>query len=96
MSALNLPKPKQSYAGEDELRKLNVNGNGTVHANGGGDGTVEDGVRVKEVAEEEYKPPRGSDKYKIGMIFPPREIRGEKSSSTLSLLNVIVGHEANS
>jgi splicing factor 3A subunit 1 len=73
MSALNLPKPKQAFAGEDELRTLNTNG----HASGpAADGTVEDGVRVK-VDEGEYVPPRGSDKYKIGMIYPPREIRGE-------------------
>lgn len=72
MSALNLPKPKQVFAGEDELRKLN--GNGT--SAGADDGTIEDGVRVR-VDEGEYVPPRGSDKYKNGMIFPPREIRGE-------------------
>jgi splicing factor 3A subunit 1 len=82
MSALNLPKPKQVFAGEDELRKLN----GGAQANGGGaaaDGTIEDGVRVREGGmqdEGEYQPPRGSDKYKIGMIFPPREIRGELCS----------------
>lgn len=77
MSALNLPKPKQVFAGEDELRKLNTNGaNGTAN----GDGTIEEGVRVREgggADEPEYQAPRGSDRFKLGMIYPPREIRGE-------------------
>lgn len=77
MSALNLPKPKQTFAGEDELRKLNGHGASNA-AKANGDGTIEEGVRVREVEEEpEYQPPRPSDKYKVSMILPPREIRGE-------------------
>jgi splicing factor 3A subunit 1 len=68
MSALNLPKPINTYAGEEELRRPNgvaVNGNG----NGNGE----------EVEEDigEYKPPRPSDKFLKGIIYPPREIRSE-------------------
>jgi splicing factor 3A subunit 1 len=62
-----LPKPVNSYAGEDELRKLNgaaaVNGNGNGEVNG------------EEEDEGEYRPPRASDKYKVGIIYPPKEIR---------------------
>lgn len=80
MSALNLPKPKVAFAGEDELRKMNINGHGS---NGvpAGNGEVEDGVRVS--ADEEYVPPRGSDKYLNGIIYPPREIRGTSYFHTL-------------
>ncbi|ODO08883.1 splicing factor 3A subunit 1 [Cryptococcus wingfieldii CBS 7118] len=64
MSALNLPKPVNSYAGQDELRNVApANGNGTPN----GDDAQED--------EGEYRPPRPSDQLKIGIIYPPKEIR---------------------
>lgn len=82
MSSLNLPKPKQVFAGEDELRKLNGGGpNGA--ANGNGTPEVE--------VVEEYRPPRGSDKYKLNMIFPPREIRGEFRVSPRFISLLVVG-----
>ncbi|AAW40714.1 hypothetical protein CNBA0990 [Cryptococcus deneoformans B-3501A] len=65
MSALNLPKPVNTYAGEDELR--NPNGVAGV-ANG-------QAVQENEDAEEEWVPPKASDKLKIGIIYPPKEIR---------------------
>lgn len=59
--ALNLPKPVNSYAGEDDLK--NVNGMSAA---------------VEEVADEgEYRPPRMSDKYLKGIIYPPNEMRSE-------------------
>lgn len=66
--SLNLPKPVNSYAGEDELRK--ANGNGTAQVNGG-DGEEDVG---------EYRAPRMSDRYKVGMIYPPKEMRSESLS----------------
>lgn len=65
MSALNLPKPVNSYAGEDEL--LRSNGLGGRQA-----ATVEDSDDMGE-----YRPPRMSDKYKVGIIYPPPEMRSE-------------------
>jgi len=69
--SLNLPKPVNTYAGEDELRTANgnSNGNGSTPANG---------------MEEEYRPPRMSDRYKDSMIYPPKEMRSK--SSIISLL----------
>ena len=69
--SLNLPKPVNTYAGEDELRTANgnPNGNGSTPANG---------------MEEEYRPPRMSDRYKDSMIYPPKEMRSK--SSIISLL----------
>ncbi len=72
MSALNLPKPVNTYAGEDELRKTTgTNGsngpNGTVNASN----TAED--------EGEYVAPKPSDRFKAGLIYPPREVRSELS-----------------
>lgn len=66
--SLSLPKPVNTYAGEDELRKTNGNGNGAgaADANGG---------EEEEVGE--YKAPRMSDRYKVGMIYPPREMRSK-------------------
>jgi splicing factor 3A subunit 1 len=71
MATLNLPKPVHSYAGEDELRSKT---NGTANGNG-------NGVTVEDVEEDigEYRPPRPSDKYKTGIIYPPREIRSESA-----------------
>jgi splicing factor 3A subunit 1 len=70
MSALSLPKPVNTYAGEDELRSKT---NGAVETNGNGH------VETPEVEEDpgEYRPPRPSDKLKAGIIYPPREIRSE-------------------
>ncbi|EJT45664.1 pre-mRNA splicing factor [Trichosporon asahii var. asahii CBS 2479] len=60
MPALNLPKPVNSYAGEDELRKQN-------------------GAAAAGAEEDigEYRPPRHSDKFKVGLIYPPPEMRSE-------------------
>lgn len=66
--SLSLPKPVNTYAGEDELRQTN----GSADANGGAEEDV-----------GEYKAPRMSDRYKVGMIYPPKEMRSE-SMSTLS------------
>jgi splicing factor 3A subunit 1 len=60
--ALNLPKPVNSYAGEDELRQ--VNGNGGVDADA-----------------DEYVPPRHSDKFRVGMIYPAPDVRSECAHS---------------
>lgn len=67
MSALNLPKPVNTYAGEDELR--NPNGVAGV-ANG-------QAVQENGDVEEEWVPPKASDKLKIGIIYPPKDIRSE-------------------
>lgn len=61
--ALNLPKPVHSYAGQDELRQVN---------GGGAAATV-----VDEDDMGEYRPPRHSDKFKVGLIYPPPEMRSE-------------------
>ena len=78
MSTLNLPKPVNTYAGEDELRQKQPNGttaNGLI-----GDGPGESNGNVGEDEDMgEYRPPKPSDKLKVGMIFPPREIRSELS-----------------
>ncbi|KAL1407197.1 SF3a splicing factor complex subunit [Vanrija albida] len=63
MSALNLPRPVNTYAGEDELLKTNgLAGRQAV--------TVEETDDIGE-----YRPPRMSDKYKAGIIYPPPEMR---------------------
>ena len=73
MATLNLPRPVNSYAGEDELRsKLNGFSNGNGHANGE-DGMDEDDAGLGG----QYRVPKASDKYKKGIIYPPKEIRGE-------------------
>lgn len=74
--SLSLPKPVNTYAGEDELRKTNGHKNGA---------TVEDGGAEDEV--EEYKAPRMSDRYKTGMIYPPKEMRSKFISSHSYLYN---------
>jgi splicing factor 3A subunit 1 len=61
--SLNLPKPVNTYAGENELRT--ANGNGTSN------GTATTGE------EAEYRPPRMSDRYKDSMIYPPKEMRSK-------------------
>lgn len=71
MSALNLPKPVNTYAGEDELRKTT---NGTSE-NGAADGT-ENGQATAD-DEGEYVAPKPSDRFKVGLIYPPREVRRE-------------------
>ncbi|ORY23136.1 pre-mRNA splicing factor [Naematelia encephala] len=74
MATLSLPKPVNTYAGEDELRpKTNgtpVNG---AELNGNGE-------------EEEWRPPRPSDRFKKGIIYPPKEIRNivDKTASHIS------------
>jgi splicing factor 3A subunit 1 len=62
--SLNLPKPVNTYAGQDELR--NTNGNG--HSTGNGED------------EAEYRAPRMSDRFKATMIYPPKEMRSESIS----------------
>lgn len=64
--SLSLPKPVNTYAGEDELRNANGNGNGRG-------ATVADGGEEEDVGE--YRAPRMSDRYKVGMIYPPKEMR---------------------
>lgn len=66
MPALNLPKPVNSYAGEDELRKQN----GSASAAAANDDDI-----------GEYRPPRHSDKFKVGLIYPPPEMRSESSNT---------------
>lgn len=71
MATLSLPKPVNTYVGEDELRKPNgitTNGNGTPNG---------DGMEDDPGLGGEYRPTRASDKYKQGIIYPPKEIRGE-------------------
>jgi len=73
MATLSLPKPVNTYAGEDELRSkpnANVNGNGTPN---GTDGMEEEDPGLGG----EYRPPRASDRFKKGIIYPPKEIRGK-------------------
>jgi splicing factor 3A subunit 1 len=75
MSALNLPKPKNTYAGEDELRNTAstpINGtNGDSNGNGATPAAAED--------EGEYVAPKPSDRFKEGLIYPPREVRSESN-----------------
>lgn len=82
MSALNLPKPVNSYAGEDELRNVNAGANGTANGgvNGNGNGEAPNGEPVEEEVVEEYRAPRRSDKFLAGIIYPPKEIRGASCS----------------
>lgn len=78
--ALNLPKPVHSYAGEDELK--NVNANGTA-------ATVEDDEDIGE-----YRPPRMSDKYLKGIIYPPMEMRSELVCAPTQLTSEIIDKTA--
>ena len=68
MSALNLPKPVNSYAGEDELRKVSAAPNGASTNGTNGDATADEG---------EYVAPKPSDRFKAGLIYPPREVRSK-------------------
>lgn len=68
--SLNLPKPVHSYAGEDELRAP-TNGGDAAPNGTGDDETAPD---LGDMGE--YVAPRRSDKFKQGMIYPPKEIRG--------------------
>lgn len=68
MSALNLPKPVNTYAGEDELRKAASPANGAANGENG-DAPAQD--------EGEYVAPKPSDRFKAGLIYPPREVRCE-------------------
>jgi splicing factor 3A subunit 1 len=69
--SLSLPKPVNTYAGENELRT-----NGSA-SNGNGNGQAEEDVG-------EYKAPRMSDRYKESMIYPPKEMRSESYPSFVS------------
>jgi len=71
MSALNLPKPVNTYAGEDELRKATTG----AGANGAANGTENGEAAVED--EGEYVAPKPSDRFKVGLIYPPREVRCE-------------------
>lgn len=77
--ALNLPKPVNTYAGEDELRpKTNgINGHAATP-------DVEDNA-----------PSRPSDRLKTGIIYPPREIRGESNQRIYWLTTGIIDKTAN-
>lgn len=81
MATLNLPKPVHSYAGQDELRPNGQSANG-VSASGAG----EAGDLPPDADMGEYRPPRPSDKYLAGIIYPPREIRGivDKTAAYIS------------
>lgn len=70
--ALNLPKPVNSYAGEDDLKNLN-----------GMAAAVEDAED-----EGEYRPPRTSDKYLNGIIYPPMEMRSESKDRRASIVGL--------
>ena len=63
--SLNLPKPVNTYAGEDELRKSTTPG--------------APGAAMETEDEGEYVPPKPSDRFKVGLIYPPREVRSESS-----------------
>ncbi|WWC89581.1 uncharacterized protein L201_004506 [Kwoniella dendrophila CBS 6074] len=98
MSALNLPKPVNSYAGEDELRQVS---NG-ITSNGNGTPAAEE--QQEEDNMEEDRPVRASDKLKVGIIYPPREIRNivdktanhiSKSPTPLLLEEKIREHQKN-
>ncbi|ORX36927.1 Pre-mRNA splicing factor PRP21 like protein-domain-containing protein [Kockovaella imperatae] len=80
MATLNLPKPVNSYAGEDELRNVPNGGSSTAKGNGV-NGHAEDDADMGE-----YRPPKPSDKLKAGMIYPPREIRAiiDKTANHIS------------
>ncbi|WWD02712.1 hypothetical protein V865_000753 [Kwoniella europaea PYCC6329] len=80
MSALNLPKPVNTYAGEDELRQI-PNGSAT---NGNGTPAAEEDEG--QGGMEEDRPLRASDKLKVGIIYPPREIRNivDKTANHIS------------
>jgi splicing factor 3A subunit 1 len=84
MSALNLPKPVNTYAGEDALRNQNggpstAPANGDGNSNGNGNGTTANANANGDGQEDigEYRAPRMSDKFKVGMIYPPKEMRSE-------------------
>ncbi|WWD17527.1 hypothetical protein CI109_101968 [Kwoniella shandongensis] len=82
MSALNLPRPVNTYAGEDELRQkpngVTSNDNGTPDV-GEQDGGEDDANM------EEYRAPRASDKLKEGIIYPPKEIRNIVDKTALHI-----------
>ena len=87
MSTLNLPKPVNTYAGEDELRQkpnghLANGASGDVHGESNGDVGDDDDMA-------EYRPPKPSDKLKAGMIFPPKEIRSEMLPSPYGVASLI-------
>jgi splicing factor 3A subunit 1 len=72
MAALSLPKPVNTYVDEDVLRASN-GPNGNVATNGNGNGASAE----EEEDIGEYRPPRPSDKFLKGIIYPPKEIRSE-------------------
>lgn len=73
--SLNLPKPVNTYAGEDELRAPASTVNGA-----NGDAPAPEGAAdLGDMGE--YVAPRRSDKFKQGMIYPPKEIRGESATA---------------
>jgi splicing factor 3A subunit 1 len=72
MATLSLPKPVNTYADEDVLRAPN-GPNGNVATNGNGNGASAE----EEEDIGEYRPPRPSDKFLKGIIYPPKEIRSE-------------------
>ncbi|WVQ82269.1 hypothetical protein IAT38_004397 [Cryptococcus sp. DSM 104549] len=78
--ALNLPKPVNTYAGEDELRQV-PSGPGPSSANGNGTPAAQE----EGVDDGEYRPPRPSDKLKEGIIYPPREIRNIVDKTALHI-----------
>ena len=78
MATLTLPKPVNTYAGEDELR-LKPNG---IDKNGESTPNGDEGMEDDPGLGGEYRPPKASDKYKQGIIYPPKEIRGRFLPST--------------
>lgn len=78
MATLSLPKPVHAYAGQDELRP-NGSGPSADEANGSGD-------LPPDTDMGEYRPPRPSDKYLQGIIYPPRDIRAivDKTAAYIS------------
>lgn len=88
MATLSLPKPVNTYADEDVLRAPN-GPNGNVATNGNGNGASAE----EEDDIGEYRPPRPSDKFLKGIIYPPKEIRSEwccdSTEGLLTLLDIV-------
>jgi hypothetical protein len=72
--SLNLPKPVNTYVGQDELRNTS---NGYGHSTGNGE------------EEAEYRAPRMSDRFKATMIYPPKEMRSESISFLSHCLSLV-------
>ena len=88
MSSLSLPKPVNSYGGEDELRK--VNGHASTSTNGNGVAHSEPNGTAIPPPATPAEPERPSDRLKIGIIYPPKEIR----CTSIVLYTIGLNHHA--